>query len=292
MVSDRVTDKSWSRRWHPGSTDGTMSTMRIEGSPTTPAALLSVGRGGADSPGPAPSEGPLGATGTAESNDERPRVLPPIKVLVTMIERLTGRPVRLVDATDLPSLSLESPPPERPPALSSRPDWGVSLGVMDRGALGTGADETTVRARATVAAPDGAGQDLSMSIALSSRFVADQRARVRDGVSPLSDPLLVSFGGALDALHAGTNSFGLDVDPHSGIGRLTPTESSIASMATARGLATAGAFDPGTNIGTVMAVSTAVANSARPLFAPRTDPATSYRPVPDRDDAIKLDVSV
>lgn len=266
--------------------------MRIEGSPTTPAALLSVGRGGADSPGPAPSEGPLHAMDTVESGDDRQRVLPPIKVLVTMIERLTGRPVRLVDASDLPTLTLESPPPERPPALSSRPDWGVTLGVMDRGTLGAGADETTVKARATVAVPDSASQDLSISVALSARFVADQRARVRDGVSPLSDPLLVSFGGALDALKEGTTSFGLDVDPHSGIGRLTPTESSTASMATARGLATAGGFDPGTNIGTVMAMSTVVANGARPLFAPRTDPATSYRPVPERDESIRLDVSV
>jgi len=267
--------------------------MRIEGSTTTPAPPPMVGRAGADSPGPAPSDGPTHAMRTANRNDERPSALPPLKVLVTMVERLTGRPVRAVDASELPSLSLEAPPPERPPALSSRPDWGVTLGVMDRGTLGATAEESTVKARATVTEADGSTQNLSMSIALSSRFVADQRARVRDGVSPLSDPLLVSFGGALDALASGGTSFGLDIDPHSGIGRLTSAaESNDSSLANARGLATAGAFDPGVNIGTVMAVSTVVANASRSLFAPRTDPANSYRVDPEREESIQLDVSV
>ena len=272
--------------------------MRIEGSTLNPAALAAVGRAGADSPG-APPPHVESATPRPDASDA-PVVspLPRIKVLVTMVERLTGRPVRMVDASELPSLTLESPPPERPPALSSRPDWGVTLGVMDRGSIGSSADATTVTARATVTDDAGTSQDVSTSIALSSRFVADQRARVRDGVSPLTDPLLISFGSALSAIGSGSGSFLLDIDPHSGLARLTVAADAdradiSAATSMARGIIAGRNIDPRVNIANVMVISSVAMNAGRQAGAVSSNALSTYQPVePERSPAIQLDVTV
>ena len=218
-----------------------------------------------------------------------------MKVLVTMVERLTGRPVRMVDASELPSLTLEAPPPERPPALSSRPDWGVTLGVMDRGTIGSSSTATTVTARASVVDESGAIQDITASIALSSRFVADQRARVRDGVSPLTDPLLISFSSSIGSA---SGSFMLDLDPHSGLARLTVAADAeraevAAATSMARGIVSGLNIDPRVNISNVMVVSSVAMNAGRQAGASATGGVTSFQArEPERDEAIQLDVTV
>jgi len=272
--------------------------MRIEGSTLNPAALAAAGRTGADSPGAPPPH--LESVAPRSDASDAPVVspLPRIKVLVTMVERLTGRPVRMVDASELPSLSLETPPPERPPALSSRPDWGVTLGVMDRGTIGSSAEATTVTARATVTDDAGTSQDVSASIALSSRFVADQRARIRDGVSPLTDPLLVSFGSAVSSISSGSGNFRLDLDPHSGLARLTVAadgnQSDIASATSmARGIIAGLNIDPRVNIANVMVVSSVAMNAGRQAGSAPANALSTYQPVdPERSEAIQLDVTV
>lgn len=272
--------------------------MRIEGSTLNPAALAAAGRTGPDSPGAPPPHLESVAPRSDASDAPVASSLPRIKVLVTMVERLTGRPVRMVDASELPSLSLEAPRPERPPALSSRPDWGVSLGVMDRGTIGSSADATTVSARATVTDDAGTSQDVSASIALSSRFVADQRARVRDGVSPLTDPLLISFGSALSAIGSASGNFTLDLDPHSGLARLTVAADAdradiAAASSTARGIIIGRNLDPRVNIANVMVVSSVAMNAGRQAGAVPSNALSTYQPAdPERSEAIQLDVTV
>ena len=272
--------------------------MRIEGSTLSPAALASAGRTGADSPGAPPPHLESVAPRSDASDAPAPSPLPRIKVLVTMVERLTGRPVRMVDASELPSLTLETPRPERPPALSSRPDWGVTLGVMDRGTIGSSAEATTVTARATVTDEGGSSTDVSASIALSSRFVADQRARVRDGVSPLTDPLLISFGSTLSAIGSGSGNFLLDLDPHSGLARLTVAADAdrgdlAAATSAARGIIAGRNLDPRVNIANVMVVSSVAMNAGRQAGAVPSNALSTYQPVePERSEAIQLDVAV
>lgn len=224
-------------------------------------------------------------------------MLPSVKVLVTMIERLTGRPVRMVDASDFPSLKLEYPAPERPAPLSSRPDWGVTLGVMDRGTFGSGAEATTVKAQATATDENGAARDLALSLSLSTRFVAEQRARVREGLSPLADPLLVSFGGTTGSTASGT-SFALDLDPHSGLARLTLAADADASQvatatAAARSIISARNLDPQVNIASVVLMASAAFNSVRAAVAPISTPGLDRdRESDERRDTVNLDVTV
>lgn len=213
-----------------------------------------------------------------------------------MVERLTGRPVRVVDASDLPSAELEYPKPERPPALSSRSDWGVSLGVMNRGSYGIDESATEVVARASAVTEDASRQDLTMSLQLSDRFVADQRNRVRNGIPPLSDPLLITFGGNVSSLSNGASSYAVDLDPRSGIARVTVGVDAVpadvqGAISAARLLVGSQPLSPTAGIPTiVVATAVTMANSFVADRPPRLD---AYRPVNDeRTEAIQLDVSV
>lgn len=264
--------------------------MRIEGSLHGMAPAL-TGRPDAASAG-APSTG--APTSALLAADPSEATLPSVKVLVSMVERLTGRPVRIIDASELNSLKLENPPPERPAPLSSRPDWGVSLGVMDRGSTATSSEATTVAARATVTSADGSRQDLTVSIALSSEFVADQRARVRDGRSPMADPLLISVGSTMSSVRNGATRFELTVDPASDVARLSvapeTTRSNVIAEADSDRVAVARTLDPAAAKNAAV-LSVGGAFSARPLVSPLA--ATGYRPVKqERTEAIKLDIAV
>jgi hypothetical protein len=131
-----------------------------------------------------------------------------MKVFVSMVERLTGRPVRMVDASDWPSMNLDYPPPERPPALSDRSDWEVSLGQMSVADTKDGGSAVVVSAVVGSSSPE----QVSVSLTLTPGFVAETRGRVEGGRSPLTDPVLVSAAGSIEAMRAGASSFVLDVD--------------------------------------------------------------------------------
>lgn len=264
--------------------------MRIEGSLPGMTPTL-AGRSDAASAG-APSTGASSPALLASDTSEA--TLPPVKVLVTMVERLTGRPVRIIDASELNSLKLETPPPQRPAPLSSRPDWGVSLGVMDRGSSSTSSEATTVAARATVTAADGSRQDLTVSIALSSDFVADQRARVREGRSPMADPLLISVGSTMPWMKQGATTFELGLDPGAGVARLSVapevTPSNLAAEADSDRAAVSRTLDPAA-VKNAAALSVGGAFASRPLVSPLA--ATGYKPLKqERTEAIKLDIAV
>lgn len=265
--------------------------MRIEGSLNGMASPPSSGRADAAQIGAPSSTGTLlGATavGTPEPT------LPPVKVIVSMVERLTGRPVRIIDASELNSLKLETPPPQRPAPLSSRPDWGVSLGVMDRGTTDSASAATTIAARATVTGSDGARQDLTVSVTLSSDFVADQRARVRDGRSPLADPLLISVGNSLDAMRSGATNFDLGLDKVADVARLNvapeASRTNLIADAESDRAAVTRSLDPAA-VKNAAALSAAGAFATRPYVSPL--PSTGYRPLKqERTEAIKLDIAV
>jgi hypothetical protein len=144
----------------------------------------------------------------------------------------------------------------------------------------------------------GTSQDLSASLALSSRFVADQRARVRDGVSPLTDPLLISFGSSVSAIGSGSGNFQLDLDPHSGLARLTIAADAdrgdlAAATSVARGIIAGHNLDPRVNIANVMVVSSVAMNAGRQAGTLPSNALSTYQPAdPERSEAIQLDVTV
>jgi hypothetical protein len=218
--------------------------------------------------------------------------LPPVKVVVSMVEELTGRPVRLIDAADWTSLDLDSPPPERPAPLSSRPDWGVALGAMDRPSNLTSYSASTVTAAATVTTADGNHRELSVSISLSAAFVADQRARALDGRSPLADPLLISLGPTVPALRQGATSFELGLDLDADVARLAVapelTRSNLDAEAGSDRAAVARALDPAAmkNVAALSAGSTSV---SRRLIASGATPEFRMLDT-ERHEAIRLDI--
>lgn len=266
-------------------------TMRIEGSLHGTATPPPHGWAAAVPTGAAPSSS--GTASSAVAADAAEPTLPPVKVIVSMVERLTGRPVRIIDASELNSLKLETPPPQRPTPLSSRPDWGVTLGVMDRGTADSTTGATTAAARATVTAPDGTRSDVSVSLALSTGFVTDQRTRVREGRSPLTDLLLISVDSALDALRSGVTDLGLEIDPTVGIARLTPAPDAaravVVPSASDRPVAVT-ELDPAM-LRNAAALSAGGAFVTRPLVSPLA--TAGFRVLErQRSDAVTLDISV
>jgi hypothetical protein len=143
------------------------------------------------------------------------------RVVVSMVERLTGRPVRVIDATDSAALSTGAPEADAMPTLSSQPTWGVTLGVMNRGNYGVTDGTAEVAARATVAKPDGTQHDLTVALHVSGEFAADQADRAKQGIPRPSDPLLLTFGGTFSALTGKSTTFSLELDTHSGVARVT-----------------------------------------------------------------------
>jgi hypothetical protein len=121
---------------------------------------------------------------------------------------------------------------------------------------------------------------------------------VRDGVSPLTDPLLISFGSSVSAIGSGSGNFQLDLDPHSGLARLTIAADAdrgdlAAATSVARGIIAGHNLDPRVNIANVMVVSSVAMNAGRQAGTLPSNALSTYQPAdPERSEAIQLDVTV
>lgn len=134
-----------------------------------------------------------------------------LAVLVSFVERITGRRIELVRVPD-PSAQQTASVPEQthsgPVAGPEAARWGA---VYSRTDTVTEREMTRFEASGTVRTADGRQINLAVELNMSRRFTSQSSLVVRAGEA-VKDPLVINFGGTAAALTADTMRFDLDAD--------------------------------------------------------------------------------
>jgi len=171
--------------------------------------------------GRAAQSGDTGQTGEADAIEQAATAVdndPRLMLLREMIRALTGREVRVFDASELsPRGGGEAPPvPAQTPASgnAARPA-AVGFGVeYDRHESYRESEQTTFSASGTVQTADGREIAFRLDLAMSRSYVeeSDVSLRFGDAVRQQKDPLVLNFSGSGAQLTDQRFSFDLDAD--------------------------------------------------------------------------------
>lgn len=196
--------------------------LRIGPAPASPRAevqLSARGRelalqvGAGESPLLAPEE--VAATDEAGARSD-----PNLSLLIRLIETLTGRPVRLFDASQIKAASTEAVPapsgatPASAPAATGGADAdpGFRLDYQFR-ATRSEYERTTVSAEGEVLTADGARVRFSLQLSMERAYSETVELRVQAGAAAQrKDPLVINFDGRAAQLMDQRFEFDLDAD--------------------------------------------------------------------------------
>ncbi len=194
--------------------------LRIGPTPAPPRAeveLSARGRelalqvGAGESPLLAPEE--VAATDEAGARSD-----PNLSLLIRLIETLTGRPVRLFDASQLKAASTEAvpvpigPTPAPAPTGGADAEPGFSLDYQFR-ATRSEYERTTVSAEGEVLTADGARVRFSLQLSMERAYSETVELRVQAGAAAQrKDPLVINFDGRAAQLLDQRFEFDLDAD--------------------------------------------------------------------------------
>lgn len=139
-----------------------------------------------------------------------------LAVLKGLIERLTGREMRVFEPSELRAAAAEAKAaapavPEAPDRAAEPPQregWGV---VYDHYSSRYEREETAFRAAGVVQTADGQQLEIEIELAMSREFLQQEHVELRAG-DALKDPLVVNFGGSAAELGARRFAFDLDAD--------------------------------------------------------------------------------
>ncbi|SDD46048.1 hypothetical protein [Aquimonas voraii] len=170
---------------------------------------LQVGAG--ESPLLAPEE--VAATDEAGARND-----PNLSLLIRLIETLTGRPVKLFDASQLnasggtdstqPAASASASPPPAP----AESDPGFSLDYQYR-ATRSEYERTSVSAQGEVLTADGARIRFSLDLSMERAYSETVELRLQAGAAAQrKDPLVINFDGRAAQLSDQRFAFDLDAD--------------------------------------------------------------------------------
>lgn len=182
-----------------------------------------------------PADEPL-ADGVAGADDcdacelaEHIRNDPRLALLVALVEKMTGCKIEVIPPgvakriaageTDLPGLRLGQ-------RAAVFPEGGPQITIEGVRRVAE-AEDTTVSIRGSVVTADGTRHDVSVELAMSRRFVEETRFGMTFGAPPMTDPLVLTFEGALPEFQGGTARFDLDLDGTTDIVRLTSGASAM-----------------------------------------------------------------
>jgi len=129
-------------------------------------------------------------------------------LLRLFVERLTGRKLELLSASDLAAPPPATATPAQEGSAPSAPAWGATY---DREENHCEAEATTVKVTGLVRTADGREIALDLSLTMSREFVSRTAIHLRAGAA-LKDPLVVNFTGSAAQLTERRIAFDLDVD--------------------------------------------------------------------------------
>lgn len=147
----------------------------------------------------------------AEAND--PLVGDPaLHLLMSLVESMTGRPVRVLTAADLESVHPVEQPPSAPDIatpIASASSVAIEFG---RAESRTESETTNVMARGSVTTADGRALDFHVLLTMARTHVEETRQVARVGAPPRKDPLVLNLGEGAARLSDQRVSFDLDAD--------------------------------------------------------------------------------
>lgn len=181
------------------------------GDPRTARALLPAGAGGpslspaaraalaneAASSGPARDAGTLDDAADAAGND------PFLSLIISMIEAMTGRKVRVFSSRDMP----------RAPAAEGASTQAAGSGFeLDVRTVHEESERTTVSAKGIVRTADGRTMAFSLDLSMARSQREETTLSLRAGNAARKDPLVLNFNGAAARLSDQSFAFDLDSD--------------------------------------------------------------------------------
>lgn len=152
-----------------------------------------------------------------ELNDEalHPTAEAKFNALIQLVERLTGRRIKLFDPAELQGdeAGIDSQPhPQRP---SEAPPARAGFGIeYDYYAARIEEESSRFSASGIIRTADGQEINIDLELTMSRRFMEEQNISLRagDAVQRLKDPLVINFNGTAAELHETTFNFDLDSD--------------------------------------------------------------------------------
>jgi hypothetical protein len=162
---------------------------------------------------------PVKSDAISEAN-EAVRNDPRLRLLIDMVEAITGRKMRVFDASQLRTADqpVSSPSPSdisgdsaagASSAVAPPAGWGLEFDSATR----TVESETTrVSAQGVVHTSDGQQINFSLQLEMSRSFVQETSLTIREGDAVRKDPLVINFNGSGAQLTDAQFAFDLDAD--------------------------------------------------------------------------------
>lgn len=139
---------------------------------------------------------------------------PRMRLLINLIESLTGQKVKLFDPNDLRLGDAAQAQPQKTAeaaqsAQNQRQGWGVEY---DRHETVRESEQTAFAAEGVIRTSDGKDVRFRLSLEMQREFFRDSNVSVREGDAVRKDPLVINFGGSAAQLTDTKFSFDLDSD--------------------------------------------------------------------------------
>ncbi|WP_018938287.1 MULTISPECIES: hypothetical protein [unclassified Thioalkalivibrio] len=132
------------------------------------------------------------------------------ELLRLILERFTGREIRVIDPADLKPADTPPEPLERPVARPPRPAAGLSV-AWSVEQTRVEVERTSFQAQGRVHTADGKTIDLDIALTMSREFI--EHSRLQGGMdAELHDPLVINFDAPAAALTDTRFEFDLDAD--------------------------------------------------------------------------------
>jgi len=155
------------------------------------------------------------ATGAVDGAGGAPQTDPRLRMLIDMVEALTGRKIRVFDARELQATGASVPAPVTPPAAGATAaapqpaGWGLEIDSQTRVVE---AETTRVSAQGVIQTVDGQQIRFDLQLEMSRMFVQETSLSIREGDAVRTDPLVINFNGTGAQLADAQFAFDLDAD--------------------------------------------------------------------------------
>lgn len=152
----------------------------------------------------------------AEQTQSGETVDPKLKLLIAMIEAITGKQIKILNtgALSQPPASTASggaPAGSRPATGNTTPDPGFGM-AYDLHESYTETEQTTVSASGVIKTADGKTINFQLDLSMSRSYAESTDIALRAGNAQRKDPLVINFGGSAAQLTDQKFSFDLDGD--------------------------------------------------------------------------------
>ena len=146
----------------------------------------------------------------AEVQDQGAQFDPKLKMLIAMIEAITGKQIKILNSSELsqpPAAGVAQGGKGNTPAPEA--DWGMEYDFHESYME---VEQTTVSASGIIKTADGKEISFELNLSMSRSYYEETNISLRAGNAQRKDPLVINFGGTAAQLSDQKFSFDLDGD--------------------------------------------------------------------------------